>query len=733
MDIPTEHTKIPQGLDMQKNGYNGGSGSLGGVESPNRSIGRGQSSESIDLWKALENSGKATRIDSSRIMHRVGQRSKRCGTAKRRMPISTIHVHEEISEGVQELNQIMKERSCGLGFGNGGEGLMQGAIELERSLTDYMTRSRRKNRIKLLDDDMQLEIPSRSYRNIEDIARADIKMRLSALAYPRDDATNRRKQLKECSDSRSVTCDEADLSALTVENNNQSRSSKPGTGRIPNVIAKLMGLGEFQEHEDAASRKRKDSTFKIEIETDVSIESVKVGPRRKDADLPTKNSRCKVEKTQRDSTSMDTGSDLVMHETICRERDRTESRKHIREKERGKDSENKQRVRKPLLRSQKGTKRTLHNSETREERGYNEKEKFQRRRQNSDKAKAHRKSFSEADVALLDRETELSIRSNNPSGKEKKPVLTGKIFPKNIDQEVATQNETPENQNSDSEQGTWRELLGCYKDTDQIRRNQTEAAEAMTIIKSSDRNDKRKFEDDSLLLMLTTGEDGSHILKEAPADNFQETMLMGRSDIEVPTSISDGNANTLPKTMTPKGTKGEMETLSESDIQLKKIILRSRKFLNTAEALFKLDIPLRTLQTSGNDSDGGDENNLILDCGYELLKWKGRLHELSINPFLKGPISFSQVKSLDDLVKQLNKELEKLGSYGNQHFTGEILEDNLPEILERDVLCKESEVNSMWDMGWMLGFIERDDVISEIEQFVFNGLVEEVTRDLICT
>lgn len=177
------------------------------------------------------------------------------------------------------------------------------------------------------------------------------------------------------------------------------------------------------------------------------------------------------------------------------------------------------------------------------------------------------------------------------------------------------------------------------------------------------------------------------------------------------------------------------ETLSENEINLKKIVVKSQLFLDTAEALFKLNIPLNVLHEADGSNYNREDKNLILDCGYEIMKRKGRFQELSVHPFVKAPISSSKVYSLDHLVRQLSKEFEKLRAYGKDCYTGSLVEDYTPKVLERDVHHKDTNLNSMWDMGWndsMFAFIEKDDVIRDIEREVFSGLLDEITRDLIC-
>lgn len=170
--------------------------------------------------------------------------------------------------------------------------------------------------------------------------------------------------------------------------------------------------------------------------------------------------------------------------------------------------------------------------------------------------------------------------------------------------------------------------------------------------------------------------------------------------------------------------------MTENEINLKKIFVKSQLFLDTAKTLFKLNIPPSVFHeaTTGGSNYYQEDKNLILDCGFELMKRKRRFQELSVHPFVKVPISSSRVNSLDNLIKHISKELEKLRAYGRDYH----IEDY---VLERDVHHKDPNLNSMWDMGWndsMVVFIEKDDVMRDIEREVFSGLLEEITRDLIC-
>ncbi|XP_022772762.1 uncharacterized protein LOC111315359 isoform X2 [Durio zibethinus] len=174
------------------------------------------------------------------------------------------------------------------------------------------------------------------------------------------------------------------------------------------------------------------------------------------------------------------------------------------------------------------------------------------------------------------------------------------------------------------------------------------------------------------------------------------------------------------------------ELLTESENHLKQILMKSQVFMNTAEALFKLNIPISILRANGHYYHD-QESKLVLDCGYEVMKRKGRRQELSVHPFLKVPITSNKAKSLDDLVKQMCKDFDKLKQCGRDGREDSPLEDYLPKMLEADVNNKEPDVNCMWDLGWnrmAFALLEKDDVIRDVERYVLNGLLDEITRDL---
>ncbi|KAI3439630.1 uncharacterized protein J3R85_004460, partial [Psidium guajava] len=178
---------------------------------------------------------------------------------------------------------------------------------------------------------------------------------------------------------------------------------------------------------------------------------------------------------------------------------------------------------------------------------------------------------------------------------------------------------------------------------------------------------------------------------------------------------------------------GIQEKLRECERRLKHILARSQLFLNTAEALFKLDSPVALLHVSDENSLG-DDDKLILDCGYEIMKRKGRKQELAVHPFMKISVAFVRVRTLDDLVKQLNRNFDQLKLHGRDGIPECEPEYYVPKMLEVDVDVGDPDTNCMWDLGWndaMFAFLEKDDVVRDVEKQVISGLIDEMTRDLV--
>ncbi|KAL6504408.1 hypothetical protein OROGR_026331 [Orobanche gracilis] len=175
--------------------------------------------------------------------------------------------------------------------------------------------------------------------------------------------------------------------------------------------------------------------------------------------------------------------------------------------------------------------------------------------------------------------------------------------------------------------------------------------------------------------------------------------------------------------------------LTEPEKELKEIVIKSQMFLSTAEALFKLDIPVTFLHAAEQDYEGAEKNKLVLNCAYEVMKRKAKRHENTYNPYTKNSTSHTKLRSLDDLIKQVCRDLEAIKCYGDGNGSDECdVASRLYEMLEKDIHNKEPNVNSMWDIEWsdiMSSIPEKEDIVRDVERCMINGLLDEITKDLV--
>lgn len=94
-----------------------------------------------------------------------------------------------------------------------------------------------------------------------------------------------------------------------------------------------------------------------------------------------------------------------------------------------------------------------------------------------------------------------------------------------------------------------------------------------------------------------------------------------------------------------------------------------------------------------------------------------------------------KVRSLDDLVKQLCKGFDMLNSYWSKGKENcHTAADYLHTMVEKDIQNINPDLNSMWDFGWdtmMSTSQEKDEIIKDVERHLLNGLLNEITLDLL--
>ncbi|GAB2291301.1 hypothetical protein Dimus_025559 [Dionaea muscipula] len=179
---------------------------------------------------------------------------------------------------------------------------------------------------------------------------------------------------------------------------------------------------------------------------------------------------------------------------------------------------------------------------------------------------------------------------------------------------------------------------------------------------------------------------------------------------------------------------GMPEQLTEGEVYLKQTLIMSPLFLHTSEALFKLNIPISILSMCDDHIHKEKESKLVLDCTYEILQRKGRRQGLSTSPHLKTVINPVTMRSLDDLVKQLHKDLEVLRCYDRKGRDKSDEADHLLKMLERDVNHSNPDASSMWELGWnetVFAYIEGEEVAREITSNILDDLIDEIAKDLL--
>ncbi|XP_054807624.1 uncharacterized protein LOC129309895 isoform X2 [Prosopis cineraria] len=192
------------------------------------------------------------------------------------------------------------------------------------------------------------------------------------------------------------------------------------------------------------------------------------------------------------------------------------------------------------------------------------------------------------------------------------------------------------------------------------------------------------------------------------------------------------NINSHLQAQGPNISRKSPKPLTESENRLKWNLIKSQLFLNTAETLFRFDMPFSNPLGSGWDNQDLS-SKLMLDCGYEVMKRKGIRQEFKAHPCSKISISTMRIRSLDDLVRQLDEDIEKLTFCGRSRISRVEVDDYLPKMLANDVYNKDPDIDCMWELGWnddTFAFIEKYEAIRNMEKHVLNGLLDEITTEL---
>ncbi|XP_042425809.1 uncharacterized protein LOC122013625 [Zingiber officinale] len=170
--------------------------------------------------------------------------------------------------------------------------------------------------------------------------------------------------------------------------------------------------------------------------------------------------------------------------------------------------------------------------------------------------------------------------------------------------------------------------------------------------------------------------------------------------------------------------------LTKDEDLLKRLLVNDQHFLDMAQAFLKITIPGVVLQTS-NKACQNEENKVLLDCGYELLRRKGRRGNVRAMEPLYSPGDVN----IDALVKGLNNDFESL-KFSNESTVSDDNAEFLYLLLKRDIENRKPDINCMWDIGWssiIAASVQKDEITRDLEKHVLSGLISELARELIST
>ncbi|XP_071694475.1 uncharacterized protein [Rutidosis leptorrhynchoides] len=706
-------------------------------------------------------------------------------------PVLTTIQIKEISKGVQNLYEIIRSNSNGAHVDRYsvevGKELLKGAKGLEESLkmlvnlqeaSELMVTTQRKSRVTLREvvdeDDENDEDRSKVVdRNQVQLPRFSFDKRSKKSSLALTDGSS-----KSSSHRRSASCG---AESVTTMKDSPNRSEK---GRISNVIAKLMGLEEVQEKPDSGTKRDEVKTAHVSSANKVyktsrtekhGLVSLNVQKSQQINDSSTSVSS-KTRQNNNNNNRLDRVAEKQKRQTNVETKHKTQQKRTNAE---GAAS----------LRVDK--KRTIRKDESNEikliTRNYKVEGKEKRTQQNKQdsqqiKQVKHTNLFSKEpkpqpiehipktkDVTPKVHELERTERYMQPLVKQEKPVTRNKVDSVAIrrtesprirdevlkirDRTVISNLTTPSKHKLSVLKETIRKdvssiLLKPAEETNNIHSNSNESEQTIRFNYSRFHNtvtdqvpvyENTIQSDRQLTSEITVSGPPKVILKPAnlvenkPTSNLvehkstSEVMVSGPQEIAIKSVSLHVNK--------PKKTfyLNKQVVLNDHEKQLKEILIKDQLFLSTSQALFKLNIPIGFLHAD-DQNHHKDETTLKLDCGYEILKRKARNQELSLHPYVKPSIGAMAISLLDELVKELYKDLESLRLYGRNTRNEYDEADYLHYMLEKDICNTSPDVNSFWDFGWNITtftFLEKDEFVNDVEAFVLRILVDEIVNDLL--
>ncbi|KAJ3670060.1 hypothetical protein LUZ60_010384 [Juncus effusus] len=172
-----------------------------------------------------------------------------------------------------------------------------------------------------------------------------------------------------------------------------------------------------------------------------------------------------------------------------------------------------------------------------------------------------------------------------------------------------------------------------------------------------------------------------------------------------------------------KNLYSDEDLLNEDQILLKENLLKDTQFLDLAQKISKIEIPLDTppFQEVTKTPLDKESDTVLFHTVHGILKRKGEKYDLFCTNF--------KFHNLNSLIKELDSDLKSLEFKSDREFV-----EVLQQMLEREIGGRNSDSNCMWEFGWNLKHFarcEKFEIAKDLEKHLVSGLITEFTEDLI--
>ncbi|KAK4781966.1 hypothetical protein SAY86_016068 [Trapa natans] len=696
---------------------------------------------SMALALALENGGNLRQFSSSgrsflALLPKIARSDLQSPGNHSRTPSITHLYIQEISKGAQKLNQVLRGCSNGFNFDKYpveiGKELFTRATDLQQVLinfqepSDSMVKPWWKTRIVLLGDGEEVG-------EDEPAERIEQKQLHLLPRFSFDKPTRTRYPRKQQSLPDLFYTPERTLDSITAVQEKKRASScqngKVGKGRMSSVIAKLMGLEEVPASIDSEKGQTKITDLKAKenvgpaVVSAVKADTTKPGKTNHVSPCETLNFIWKAQKNRDPHSSRNVA--VEFQERIPLKN--PESIKAIMAVDRGFVNPSKKRHEKQNSVQNKQTGKRTEETQTRvplQKKVEPKKRKIQAGKRDQKTAGNDVRSGPSYGTRSLEIPKENQQESVKETTRQKKG---NERVSRASAQRVHPVNEEPKLKKYLQDEANY-----THKSKGVVRGRQApKEFHEVAKINSMKEADGTALEDLAKSLPHRSASGEVKVIappKKLDLEESQHVTPMATLEPE------DPGQNILLSSV--EDDQQIHEQLTESETQLKSILSKSRLFLDTSEALFKLNIPIGSLEATDEDFTRGDEyNRLALDCAFEIMKRTGRIRELAFHPFAwKARTSFTNNNAdFDSVIRKLFKDFEGLRTHGREGPHDSEVEDYLPRMLELDIHMRNPETDCMWDSGWdtrMFVLLEKDEVVKDVERLMMYSLIDEMARDI---